>query len=219
MGWDKMSVTMYIYKEIDNPKHYSTADGASKMSVTAIHTEMLTAHTCRTLITKTTNALTVLTSVNEQLYLCTSRSTMLVWPLPAASITGVMPDCRKHSKRQDQEWIAQPTTGPAALYKIPACLTTHLGTSSGVQFILIDQKLDHFSMAFLSCQVEHGEPEVVSAVEQRLHLWYKVLDRANMASECSCVESILSILHEGNTHQLITWLIHYWSGHGQWSLT
>ena len=31
-----MSVTMYIYTEIDNPKHYSTADGTGKMSVTAI---------------------------------------------------------------------------------------------------------------------------------------------------------------------------------------
>ena len=47
---------------------------------------------------KTSNALTLLTSINEQLYLCTSRSTTPVWPLPAASITGVMPRCRKHKK-------------------------------------------------------------------------------------------------------------------------
>ena len=48
---------------------------------------------------------------------------------------------------------SQTTTGPTALYKTPACLTTHLGTSSGVQFVLIDQKLNHFNEALLSCSV------------------------------------------------------------------
>ena len=124
-------------------------------------------------------------SVNGQLYWSTSMSTMPVWPLPAASITGVMSICRKHSKSNDQDWkwrdvcmqanhtptshqdlvlndenkldsctnmlpqliaitqwtclnsahvlthlshaphIAQPTTGPTALCKTPACPTTH----------------------------------------------------------------------------------------------
>ena len=59
-------------------------------------------------------------------------------------------------------------------------------------------------MAFLSCKVQHGEPEVVSTVEQRLHLWCKVLDSADMASISSPVESIMSSLHEGNTQQLNT---------------
>ena len=96
------------------------------------------------------------------------------------------------------------TTGPTAPCKTPACLTTHLGTSSGVQIVVVDQKLNHFSMAFLSCKVQHGEPEVASALEQRLHLWCKVLNTADMATICSPVESILSMLHEGNTQQLNT---------------
>ena len=36
-------------------------------------------------------------------------------------------------------------------------------------------------------------------MEQRLHLWCKVLDSADTATPCSFVESILSILYEGNT--------------------
>ena len=52
---------------------------------------------------KTSNALTSLvTSDNEQLYLCTSMSTTPVWPLAAASITGVMAVFRKHSRRQNK---------------------------------------------------------------------------------------------------------------------
>ena len=46
--------------------------------------------------------------------------------------------------------------------------------------------------------MQHGEPEVVSAMEKRLHLWCKVLNTADMASRCSLVESILSILTKGN---------------------
>ena len=150
------------------------------------------------------NAPTLVTSVNEQLYLCIRRSTMPVWPSLAASITGVTPCCRKHRKWQAKggsgrkckytfigtqnvqdrtHWtrnnmlhisghcyhsmnlsqfcsclhisvtwtppkcIVQHTTGP------PASLTTHLGTSSGVKVVLIDQNLNHFSMAFISCIV------------------------------------------------------------------
>ena len=55
---------------------------------------------------KMSNSLTLLTSVNEQLYLCTSMSTTSVWPLPAASITGVVLTFRKHSKRQGK-WYKQ----------------------------------------------------------------------------------------------------------------
>ena len=97
--------------------------------------------------------------------------------------------------------IAQPTTGPTAPCKTPACLTTHLGTSSGVQIVVIDQKLNHFSMAFSSCQVQHGELVVVSAVEQRLHLRCKVLNSADTAIPCSPVESIPSLLKQGNTKE------------------
>ena len=49
--------------------------------------------------------------------------------------------------------ITQPTTGPTALCKTPACLTTHLGMRIGVQLVLIDGNPHHFSMAELSCTV------------------------------------------------------------------
>ena len=212
-------------------------------------------------VTDNTNSLTLLTSVNEQLYVCTSMSTTSVWPLAAASITGVTDIFRKHSKRQDERYkekckendvditsahkfigfsaecqdqsgptitlvthtkslpslnepvsippmfinihhmspsITQPTTGPTALYKTPACLTTHLGMRIGVQLVLIDDNPHQFSMAFLSCQVQHGETEVLSAVEQGLHFGREVLDSADMATLCSQVESIISVLQNRN---------------------
>ena len=90
--------------------------------------------------------------------------------------------------------ITQPTTGPTALCKTPACLTTHLGMRNGVQLVLIDHKLHHCSMACLSCTVEHGVTIDVSAVEQRLHLESQVLKSADMATLCSQVKSIPSNL-------------------------
>ena len=95
--------------------------------------------------------------------------------------------------------ITQPTTGPTALCKTPACLNTHLGTRIGVQLVVINGNPHHFSMAELSCIVQHGETEVTCAVEQGLHLRHEVLDSADMATLCSQVESIMSILHEGKT--------------------
>ena len=55
-------------------------------------------------------------------------------------------------------------------------------------------------MAIVSCEVQHGETAVVSAVEQRLHLWCKVLDSADTTILSSPVESILSPLKQGKGH-------------------
>ena len=55
-------------------------------------------------------------------------------------------------------------------------------------------------MAILSCEVQHGEPMVVSAVEQRLHLWCKVLDSVDTTILSSPVESILSPLKQEKEH-------------------
>ena len=91
--------------------------------------------------------------------------------------------------------ITQPTTIPTALCKTPACLSTHLGTRCiGVQLVLIDHKLHHCSMACPSCTVQHCVTMDVSDVEQRLHLGSQGLKSADMATHCSQVESIPSIL-------------------------
>ena len=100
---------------IYNSVHYSTVDGMGKMSHTYVPTQFIdymqndiqhwqldrdTDSSHLDWQCETSNTLTLITSVNEQLYLCTSRSTTPVWPLPAASITGVAPCCRKRIKRQ-----------------------------------------------------------------------------------------------------------------------
>ena len=74
---------------------------------------------------------------------------------------------------------------------------THLGTSSGVQLVLVDGQLHNFSMTVLSCHMQHGETMVLSTVVQRLHLGSHVLNRADMATRCSPVESIPSFLQAG----------------------
>ena len=83
---------------------------------------------------------------------------------------------------------------------------THLGTSSGVQLVLVNGQLHHFSMTVPSCPVQHGETIVVSTVVQRLHLGSHVLDSADMATLCSQVEGIASILQTGNAQHLNTCL-------------
>ena len=62
---------------------------------------------------------------------------------------------------------------------------THLVTNSGVQLVLINDKLHHFRMAIPSCPVQHGVSKVVSAVEQGLHLGCQVSNGADMATCCS----------------------------------
>ena len=74
---------------------------------------------------------------------------------------------------------------------------THLGTSSGVQLVLINGQLHHFSMTVLSCPVQHGESTVGWNVEQGPHLGSQVLKNADMATCCSPVESIPSFLQAG----------------------
>ena len=53
---------------------------------------------------------------------------------------------------------------PLALYcpLQDTCMSnhTHLGTSSGVQLVLVNGQLHHFSMTSLSCVMQHGEPTV-----------------------------------------------------------
>ena len=73
-------------------------------------------------------------------------------------------------------------------------LHTDLVLSTRVQPILVDHKLYHFSMASNSCTVKHGGPIDVSTVDQRLHLGSQVLKSIDMATCCSQVESIPSIL-------------------------
>ena len=98
--------------------------------------------------------------------------------------------------------ITQHTNGPRLLGAptVPA----HLAMSSGVQLVHINGQLHHFSMTVPSCPVQHGETIVVSTVVQRLHLGSHVLDSADMATLCSQVESILSILQKLNAYNTST---------------
>ena len=43
---------------------------------------------------------------------------------------------------------------------------THHVTSSGIQLVLVDDKLHHISMSFLSCKVQHVVSNLVSIMEQ-----------------------------------------------------
>ena len=73
---------------------------------------------------------------------------------------------------------------------------THLVTSSGVQFILVNDKFHYFRMAFLSCPVQHGELIIVCAMEQRAHVRGQVPNGTDVATPRSKVQGILSILQQ-----------------------
>ena len=74
---------------------------------------------------------------------------------------------------------------------------THLVTGSGVQLVLINDKLHHFSMAVPSCPVDHGVAIIVSAMQQGLHFRGEVADDIDMATRCSKVQGIGPILQKG----------------------
>ena len=61
---------------------------------------------------------------------------------------------------------------------------------------MFDYKLHHVSMSFLSCPVDHVASVIISAVEQRFHSGGKVFDRIDMATHCSTVQGIVSILQK-----------------------
>ena len=74
---------------------------------------------------------------------------------------------------------------------------THLVTSSGVQLVLLNDELHHFSMAIPSCPVDHGVAIIVSAMQQGLHFRSQVADDIDMATQCSKVQGIGPILQKG----------------------
>ena len=74
--------------------------------------------------------------------------------------------------------------------------STHLVMSSGIQAVLINNELYHFSMTFLSCPVEHSVSSVIFTVNQGLCLECQVSNDADMATICSIVQGIVSILHK-----------------------
>ena len=80
---------------------------------------------------------------------------------------------------------------------IPIDLHTHLGTSSGVNFVLINYRPDHISFAAHSCPVDYVVSINVSIVKQWIHLWDKVVDGAHTALHCSLMQCIASTLQKG----------------------
>ena len=75
---------------------------------------------------------------------------------------------------------------------------THLVTSIGVQFVLINNEAHDISMTVLSCPVQHTVPIVVIAVELGLHFGSQVADDIDMATHCSKVQGIGPILQKGS---------------------
>ena len=94
----------------------------------------------------------------------------------------------------------QPTTDNV-LHRTPegtliGLVHTHLGTSSGVQFVLVDDEFHYFSMSFHSCPVQHCILIIVCAMEQRAHVWGQVPNGTDVATPRSKVQGILSILQQ-----------------------
>ena len=141
-------------------------------------------------VTDNTNALTLSTSVNEQLYLCTSLSTTPVWPLPAASITGVRATFRKQSKRQDQV-CKQRNAGKTDVHITSAHKFIELSAERQDQFGLIHavytksillMNLSQFHPCLntsIPCHLpSHNPPLALLLFARHFHVWPHTLVRA-----------------------------------------
>ena len=73
---------------------------------------------------------------------------------------------------------------------------THHVTSSGVQFVVINNEPHDINMTVLSCPVDHTVPMVVSAVELGLQFRSQVADDIDTATRCSTVQGIGPILQK-----------------------
>ena len=89
---------------------------------------------------------------------------------------------------------------PYLMHTPKSTSNTHLVNSSDVQVVFFNDKLYHFSLAFLGCPVEHGVTFMISAIEQSLHLGGQAPNGTDMATLCCKVQSVSSILHKSIAH-------------------
>ena len=88
-------------------------------------------------------------------------------------------------------------TGHLRVHLYIGLVHTHRVTSSEFQFALFNCQPYHIIMAFASCQEEHCVTMVGHGVEQGVYLRCQVPYGIYMATLCSMVERIPSILQKG----------------------